>query len=239
MPIDLPKAMLIDLDDTIISYSTHSEPCWKAACDRFAPCAPGLSPQDLYATVRDTRIWFWSDPKRHLENRLDMRRAQRRVVTEALRRLEIVNSDMANGIADAFADARQKVIKPFPGAIETLVRLREHGVSLALITNGAADPQRDKIDRFDLAPCFHAILIEGELGYGKPDERVYRRALDLLGVTASDAWVVGDNLDWEVAVPQKLGIYSIWHDPTGEGLPESTAIRPDRIIRSLPELLEA
>jgi putative hydrolase of the HAD superfamily len=51
--------------------------------------------------------------------------------------------------------------------------------------------------------------------------------------------MVGDNLEWEVVVPQRLGIYAIWMDVHGEGLPPGSPIKPDRIIRSLAELLPA
>jgi putative hydrolase of the HAD superfamily len=40
-----------------------------------------------------------------------------------------------------------------------------------------------------------------------------------------------------VEVPQRLGIYAIWIDVHGEGLPAESTIKPDRIIRSLTELL--
>ena len=94
---------------------------------------------------------------------------------------------------------------PLPDAIETVRWLRESGRRLALLTNGAAAAQRRKIARFEIADLFDAILVEGELGFGKPDERVYLRALNALGVTPADAWMVGDNLDFDVAAPQKLG----------------------------------
>jgi FMN phosphatase YigB (HAD superfamily) len=48
---------------------------------------------------------------------------------------------------------------------------------------------------------------------------------------------VGDNLEWEVEAPQRLGIYAIWIDVHGDGLPEGSTIKPDRIIRSLTELV--
>jgi putative hydrolase of the HAD superfamily len=49
--------------------------------------------------------------------------------------------------------------------------------------------------------------------------------------------MVGDNLEWEVAAPQRLGIFGIWFDAAGKGLPRDTHIRPDPIIASLSELL--
>jgi putative hydrolase of the HAD superfamily len=99
--------------------------------------------------------------------------------------------------------------------------------------------QRSKIERFGLAAHFDAILIEGEVGFGKPDPRVYRRALDVLAVAPGDAWMVGDNLEWDVAEPQRQGIYGIWIDIRGSGLPHGHPVRPDRIIRRLSELRES
>jgi putative hydrolase of the HAD superfamily len=105
------------------------------------------------------------------------------------------------------------------------------------VTNGASEAQRAKIDRFDLASRFDHIQIEGEHEFGKPDERAYLHALRQLGVDARDTWMVGDNLEWEVAAPQRLGIFGIWFDAAGRGLPRDTHIRPDRIVASLSELL--
>jgi putative hydrolase of the HAD superfamily len=58
-------------------------------------------------------------------------------------------------------------------------------------------------------------------------------------VRPDEAWMIGDHLEWEVAAPQRLGIVGIWVDVLGEGLPDSSTVRPDRIIRKLSELLVA
>jgi putative hydrolase of the HAD superfamily len=55
-------------------------------------------------------------------------------------------------------------------------------------------------------------------------------------VKPSDAWMVGDNLEWDVAAPQKLGMRGIWIDLRGRGVPEQSAVKPDYIIRLLAEL---
>lgn len=68
--------------------------------------------------------------------------------------------------------------------------------------------------------------MEGELGFGKPDHRVYHLALDRLQLAPSEVWMVGDNLEWDVASPQELGIYSVWVDVRGgwltRGVDDST-----------------
>ena len=100
------------------------------------------------------------------------------------------------------------------------------------------DAQREKIERFRLAPLFDLILIEGELGFGKPDERIYRLALTELAAAPRQTWMIGDNLEFDVGQPQKLGITGIWVNATGAVLPADGDIYPDLVIRRLAELRE-
>jgi putative hydrolase of the HAD superfamily len=79
-------------------------------------------------------------------------------------------------------------------------------------------------------------LIEGEVGFGKPDRRVYELALDRLAVSPAEVWMAGDNLEWDVVQPKKLGIFAIWINPSGDGNSKLGAVRPDRIVRTLSEL---
>ena len=46
-----------------------------------------------------------------------------------------------------------------------------------------------------------------------------------LNVEPRDCWMVGDNLEWEVEVPQRLGIYAVWVDTAEGGLPTSVMSR--------------
>jgi putative hydrolase of the HAD superfamily len=61
--------------------------------------------------------------------------------------------------------------------------------------------------------------------------------MEVLGVWPHDTWTVGDNLEWEIVAPQRRGVYAIWHDGYGVGLPRNSPIRPDHITRRPSELL--
>ena len=63
-------------------------------------------------------------------------------------------------------------------------------------------------------------------------------ALASLSLSPEDVWFVGDNLEWDVSAPQKLGIFGIWNDFKGLGLPPSSEIVPDRIINNISELIK-
>ena len=231
-----PSAILLDLDDTILNDSGSVDESWRHACashaDRLAPFDAAV----VLAAIRKTSKWYWDDPDRHREGRLRLETARREVVRLALRDLGVDDQALADGIGDAYSHRRDLGMAVLPDAIETVRWLRESGRRLALLTNGAGQAQRKKIERFEIAGLFDAILVEGELGFGKPDERVYRRALKALDVGPADAWMVGDNLEFDVAAPQRLGLSGIWIDVQGRGLPDGSRVKPDYIVRSLVEL---
>jgi putative hydrolase of the HAD superfamily len=231
-----PRALLLDLDDTILDDSSLVHESWREACARYADRLAPLEAANVVDTIRQTSKWFWDDADRHREGRLQLDAARRQVVRLALRELGIDDAELAACIGDAYSHRRDVGMAPLPEAIDTVRWLRDSGRRLALLTNGAAVAQRRKIMRFELADLFDAILVEGELGFGKPDERVYEHALSALDVTPSEAWMVGDNLEWDVAGPQRLGLAGIWIDTRGRGLPEHSSVRPDHIIRSLADL---
>ncbi|MDE2718556.1 MAG: HAD family hydrolase, partial [Chloroflexota bacterium] len=163
--------------------------------------------------------------------------ARRDILTRALARLQISNPPVVEGMADRYATKRDEKLKPFPGAIDTLRRLKAAGIRMGLLTNGSSESQQGKVDKHGLAEFFDHIQIEGEFGIGKPDERAFRNALDALGVSPAEVWMIGDNLDFDVHAAQQLAIYAVWVDAPGNGLPAGTTVSPDRIIRSLSELI--
>lgn len=231
----VPRAMLIDLDDTIIHFPSPEE-CWRQVCADGAGRVPGLDSDELFKEIMRTRDWYWSDPERHRIGRLDLNGATTSIVRRSLGRLGFDLPDLARDIGLSYRTMRDGGAELIPGAAEALRRFRGHGIRLAMITNGTSEGQRAKIERFGLDRHFDRIFIEGELGYGKPNRRVYLGAMESLGSVPGETWCVGDNLEWEVAAPQRLGIYSVWVDPSGEGPPTDSGVTPDRIVASMAEL---
>lgn len=200
--------------------------------DELAPHGPDAVAERLEAELTH----FWSDPERHKVARFGITEARRSVVRETFAALPPLTQDLADRFAAQFTAAREAMTVCFPGAIEGLQALRDHGVRLALITNGSAATQRAKIERFDLGGFFDHIQIEGEVGFGKPEPRAYHHAMQALGAAPSETWIVGDHLEWEVRMPQSLGLTAVWCDGFRRGLPADAPCTPDHIVVSLSEL---
>ncbi|PSR24968.1 MAG: hypothetical protein C7B46_20845 [Sulfobacillus benefaciens] len=67
--------------------------------------------------------------------------------------------------------------------------------------------------------------------------RIYAKALQELDAHPHEVWMIGDNLEWEVLVPQQLGIQGVWVDYRGSGLPRQHAAWPFRVIRTFSDIL--
>jgi putative hydrolase of the HAD superfamily len=234
--VTLPAALLIDLDDTILAFDAVADECWRGLCVRYAPEVGALS-DSLFAAIVRSRTWYWSDRDRHREGRNDLRRARLQVVLRAFSELGLSQESAAVRLADEYSRERELLVKPFPGAIETLRELRTRGVELALITNGEGQFQRAKIERFGLARYFSCIVVEGEFGVGKPDHAVFNHALRSLDCLPQDAWMVGDSLVYDIAPALSLGMDAVWIDGQQSGLAPDATCRPSRTVSMLSEIL--
>ena len=64
MDRSLPKAILFDLDDTIIAFGAVSMDTWLHVCEIHAGDLPGWTAEQLVEGINSYREWFWSDPER-------------------------------------------------------------------------------------------------------------------------------------------------------------------------------
>lgn len=154
----------------------------------------------------------------------------------ALASLGMDNLPLADDLNARF-ELERAVTNPWcDGAREALDALRAR-YRLGMITNGLPDVQWEKINRTGIAPLFEAIIVSGEVGYGKPDLRIYQDAMSRLQVAPGECLMVGDNLLKDVLAPQELGIRGVWITME-RGLPPGSA-DPWLSVPSLAELPEA
>jgi putative hydrolase of the HAD superfamily len=232
----VPDAILFDMDETIILWEATPQTVWESTTRRFTKDLGSLKLEELYKVINSVSDWFWSDPSRHRRGRLDLPAARREIGRMAFERLGRTDIDLSVKISDAFSSEREAGSTIAPGTREMLMGLRRRGIKLGLITNGGSGTQRAKIEKYNLAPLFDSILVEGEFECGKPDERVFRYTLEKLNVKPAGAWMVGDDLKFDIAPCRGLGIYSLWVDAKGTAMSALDGIRPDRIIRSISEI---
>ncbi len=205
------KFVLCDMDDTVLVHRPYADALWLDVLQRFQLGLDSDSTSRLYEAIVDERHAFWSDPGLSTWGRLEMTKARTYFVTKAVARVSLrVDEAQVKRLVKEFSTRRDNSVTLPKENRDALLKLKEYGVLLALVTNGQGDAQRDKVNRFGLSEVFDSIIIEGEIGVGKPDWRVYQLALDSLHATVERTVMVGDNWEWEVVAPSQHGLRALW-----------------------------
>jgi len=92
---------------------------------------------------------------------------------------------------------------------DTLLQLVKKRSKIGAVNQWCRGSQQENIKRFGFSRYFPVRLIEGELGFGKPDQRVFETAMKKLETTPGQTWMVGMICSGILPGAQKMGIYSI------------------------------
>ncbi|HJV16829.1 MAG TPA: HAD-IA family hydrolase, partial [Bacillales bacterium] len=118
--------------------------------------------------------------------------------------------------------------------INIINTLKMH-VKVAIITNGSTQRQKAKIINTNLNSCFDIIIISEEVGFSKPDKRIFELALNKLNVQPEAALFVGDDIEKDIGGCQIANIKGIWFNP--QMIKNDTEINPYAEIHSFDRLL--
>ena len=251
------EAVVFDLDDTLVVEVASADAAFLATC-ALAHEKYGIDPEELHQTVRlkARELWYASPARAYCvdigissweglwarflgdDPNLKILRAWAPTYrleswSRALAEYGADDPSFAEQLADTFQSERRARHVVYPDAEPTLEDVSET-YRLGLLTNGAADLQREKIRESRLGPYFDAVVISGEVGVRKPEPQIFALALDRLGVTAETAVMVGNSLGSDVAGAQRAGLKGIWLNRSGKE--RNDEVEPDAQIASLGEL---
>jgi putative hydrolase of the HAD superfamily len=232
------EALLLDLDDTLLDNRTGLREAWEQAIQAVRSAHADLALEDLREQIARSTRWYWSDEARHAAGRLDLPRARNEILSHLLEAMGRPDPELAARVERIYSDCRDRQLQLAPGALEALAKLRAAVPRLALVTNGAAEAQRAKLRRFDLAGWFDHVQVEGEFGVGKPDARVYAYTLERVGASPEASLMAGDNFDADVLGALRAGLHAAWIDVERSGRAPRPSPRPHATLRSVVELVE-
>ncbi|MCR8897042.1 HAD family hydrolase [Gordonia sp. GONU] len=107
-----------------------------------------------------------------------------------LRTVGMSNAGHANSLYDRVLDPESWV--PFADTVEVLTRLADTGVPIGIVSNIAFD-LRKVLALHGIDHLVDAYALSYEVGAIKPEPRLFRAALDPIGVPAGDVLMVGDS----------------------------------------------
>ena len=136
-------------------------------------------------------------------------------------------------LAELYRGISRKRLRPSPDVNQTLDLLRPH-FRLAVISNAQSAYGVPELNATGLLHYFNPVIISGDYGFGKPDRRIFQKALDSLQIQPEQALFIGNDLYDDVYGAQQLGIKTIFFSPNQQNARQE--IQPGYIIYNFAEL---
>ena len=209
------RAVLFDLGGTLVDYHDYAH--WSDLAHRiFVPVEEEEMAHAFREVERETdtrdhlgQVEFW---------RITLERAAGRPVDTATARRYIGLLQEHPGFHRVYSDTRR--------CLETLASSRRR---LAVVSNSSSEARvRSILHDTAILPYFERVVSSGTEGVEKPDPEIFRRAVDRMELTPSEALYVGNLAYTDATAAREAGLHGVWlnRDGTGMGVdpPEITSL---------------
>lgn len=236
------RAVIFDLDDTLIDWSNHDHDWQAVRQSHLQPVVERLQAEghtlppladlaELYNTLNEAAWSAAVEPDFIAPRQLD-------VMRDTLSRAGIrIEAAALEDLQQLFAWGPLPGVRLFPDTLDVLETIRAAGVRTGLMTN-ASSPMwmRDReLEALGLLDYLDIRFTAGDVGHLKPHPRPFQAVLEAIDATPEEAVFVGDRLFSDIRGAQGVGMYGVWvrryEQEDGDG------ILPDATIHQLAELL--
>ena len=229
------KAVTFDLWNTLLENKDFTEPRIHSL-KRDLEVEGWIFPDSELIRAYDSASEYYRREWKLNHSHLSVRRRVEHILTG----LGIpFTADLIRSVIGSFMNAY--VVDPpalKEGVKETLEALNGE-YRMGIISDTGVTPGsiiREHLEGHELLHYFTSTVFSDEVGYCKPDPKVFEKALNELEVRPEEAVHVGDLLRTDVAGAKGIGMKAVWVSDTGD-YPQGD-YRPDFVIMRLPELLD-
>jgi len=231
------EAVLFDLDNTLYPYAPCNEAGKRAALATFREHGYEMDRStfdDLYATARREAKREVRGTAASHERFLYFKRALR---THA----DTHDAATALAVGEAYWDGYMSAMDRCDGVASTLATLREAGVAVAVVTNLTTHVQLEKLVRLGVDEHVDRLVTSEEVGREKPSAIPFTTALSAFDLRPSEALVVGDNAEADVAGGNAVGTETALFVADGAAPADEelrAERRPDHRLDAFDDVLE-
>ena len=147
----------------------------------------------------------------------------------ALRSLGVGNDELRRRLMQSYL-----ALAAYPEVPEALAKLRKKGFTLAILSNGTPKMLQSAVENARLGSLLDAVFSVEKAGVYKPDPRVYRLAVDGLGIAPNQICFVSSNA-WDAYAASAFGMIVVWCNRAGQQ-EENLPGKPDIVLPSLEEM---
>ena len=192
----MDKVVFFDIDDTLVDTSRFAKLARQAAIIAMVDNGLPLSNEEGYKLLKEIVSQKGSNYDKHFN-----------VLTKTVLGYEDYKL-IATGMI-TYHNVKFALLRPFPRINETLMHLKTKGYKLAVISNGVTIKQWEKLVRMNLHHYFDKITTSEEIGFEKPNERIFKEALSSMNCSAEKSIMVGNKLKEDAMGGVNAGMSSI------------------------------
>ena len=220
------EAITIDLDDTLWDIDPVIERAERILWRWLASNYPRISSIYDQNKILNLRLEIVKD---HPDKEFDYRFMRKLILRKIFRDADY-EEDLAEG-AFAIFDSERNNVTLYDGAIYTLQSLSKK-YTLIAVTNGNAN-----LEKIGLRHLFDDVVTAVDVGYAKPDARIFNEAIRKAGTQADKIIHVGDNPEADIIGAANVGLKTVWMNSKSVSWPNDD-IQPDLTINRITELCD-
>jgi putative hydrolase of the HAD superfamily len=118
---------------------------------------------------------------------------------------------------DVYLAAYQSAWRTYPDVDTALEEVQKAGLQVAVLTNGAAHQQQQKIAAVGLQGRVGPVFSSDAIGFAKPDARAYGHVCDQLNQPPGSVLHVGDRYELDVVAARAAGLNAVYLDRDDRG----------------------
>ena len=140
-------------------------------------------------------------------------------------------------LAEVYRAVSRFRLQPYPDVVEVLTELRPRYL-LAALSDGQSAYAVPELQAAGLLDFFNPVIVSGDLGYRKPDVRIFESVLSGMKLKPSEVLFIGNDMYRDIFGAKQLGLKTIFFK-SNQGEQEKEGVQPDYIIYHFSELLKA
>lgn len=137
-------------------------------------------------------------------------------------------------LAQTYRSISRFRLQLYPGVIAVLEQLRQR-YRMAAVSDGQSAYVVPEMHAAGLPNYFKPVIVSGDLGYRKPDQRIFEAALSRMRLSPAEVLFIGNDIYRDIFGAQQLSLKTILFK-SNQGKQEKAGVEPDYIIRRISEL---
>lgn len=206
-----PEYIYFDLDDTLLDHKKAEKFALKETREEFSFLA-NVPVEVLTSAYHAINKQLWHE---YNHGRIDKHTLQHLRFANTFQQLDIPVYESAK-VAEVYMACYEKYWDWVDGAAEVFDELAST-YQVGILTNGFTETQIKKLKKFGLDQSTRHQVISEEIGFLKPDPRIFEYATKISGKPKDQILYVGDSFDSDILGGSSFGWKTAWFNKEYSG----------------------